>query len=187
MSAERCRVGIILNDLTQYYQREMETRRDGRWVAIPHFVVNRSESITMSEAVAKALVLRLRSLGALSAWVEDAKDGRRIDVPFENQQPSGEDHRVPVIAKLDDSTEDHWYVVKPICRPEGRKYFLSIAVPGLPDNQVIYGDHPEEVLQRARDLGWLQFAPIYQRPQPQQAAPIYNGPRRRPGDIRNDH
>lgn len=180
MPAERCRVGVFLNGCEQFYQRETEQKRDGRWVALPFFVVDRNQAVKMSEAVATALVHRLRGLGA-DPWIEDAKDGRRIDVPHEGRQQSGEDLRQPVIATLNDID---WYVIKPICRPEGRKWFLSIPVPGLPTNTVVYADDPLSVLRRAGDMNWLQFAKKYQRPEPQPAAPILNGPRRRPGDLR---
>jgi hypothetical protein len=181
MPAERCRVCVHLNGVTQHYQRDQEQRRDGRWVAVPYFVINQREATIMSEAQAIAFVHKLRGLGA-NPWIEDAKDGRRIDVIQENQQ-SGEDNRVPVIASLDDSI---WYVVKPICRPDGRKWFLRIDVPGIPDPQIIYADEPLGVLQRAEDMGFLRYAQQYVRPpEPQRAAPIYSrGYRLRPGDAK---
>ena len=51
MPAERCYVGIVLNWSEQIYQREMERKgRDGKWEAIPYFVLNRSEAITITES-----------------------------------------------------------------------------------------------------------------------------------------
>jgi hypothetical protein len=177
MSAERCRVCVHLNGATQYYQRDAEQKRNGKWTAVPFFVLNPREAVTMPEAQAIAFVSKLRSLG-VAPWIEDAKDGRRIDVPSERRQ-LGEDNRTPVAATLDDV---NWYVVKPICRPDGRKWFLRIDVPGIPEPQVIYADEPLGVLQRAQDMNFLNYAEIYLRPQPQQqTAPIQNGPRMRPG------
>jgi hypothetical protein len=186
MPAERCYVGVVLNGCEQFYQREMERKgRDGKWEAVPFFVLNRSEAITMTEAVATTFVLRLRSLGA-HPWVEDARDGRRIEVASESIQP-GEDNRTAVCATLDDEnlSDARWYVVKPICRPEGRKWFLRIDIPGIPEPQIIYAEDPLAVLRRAEDMGFLKYAQKYERPQPQQAAlKNKNGWRRRPGDIR---
>jgi hypothetical protein len=188
MPSERCYVGVILNGSEQFYQRDMERKgANGRFEAVPFFVLNRSEAAVMSEAAAKAFVARLRSLGA-NPWIQDAKDGRRIDVSGESTQ-SGEDTRTPVAATLDDenSPEARWYVVKPICRPEGRKWFLKIIVPGLPDPYVTYGDDALATLKRAEDLGYLRFAERYERTQPQQAPAPQNSAgalRRRPGSIK---
>ena len=181
MSAERCRVGLLFNDEPLFYQREQEYRKDGRWAARPYFEA-RSHSITMSEGEARVLIQRLRSLGRHDAWIEDARDGRKIDVPFESQS-SGEDTRQPMIASLDDS---NWYIVKPANTPAGPKWFLTMFVPGLPERATIYADDPLGVLRRATDMNYLQFAEVYQRPPepPQQATPKFNGPRRRPGDLR---
>lgn len=179
MSAQRCRVCVHLNGATQYYQRDAEQKRDGRWVATPFFVIDPRGAVTMNEAQAIAFVQKLRSLGA-DPWVEDAKDGRRIDVPGEQLQ-SGEDNRTPVAATLDDV---NWYVVKPICRPEGRKWFVSIPVPGFPTNVVLYADEPLDVLRRAEELAYLPFAEKYERPaEPQTTVFQSRGSRRRPGDF----
>jgi hypothetical protein len=101
---------------------------NGRYEAVPFFVLNRSEAAVMSEAAAKAFVARLRSLGVNSAWLEDARDGRRIKLAGESTTQSGEDSREAVAASLDDA---NFYVVKQSCRPDGRKWFLKIIVPGL--------------------------------------------------------
>jgi hypothetical protein len=182
--AERCRVGVVLNGANQFFQRDTERRsRDGKgWECVPFFVLNRYESITMSEAIARVLVNKLRSLGATSAWIEDAKDGRRIDVPPESEPQSGEDTRQQCIASLDDIT---WYIVRPTCTPNGRQWFITMFVPGLPERTTIYANDPLAVLQRAADMNYLQFVEKYQRPEPQQETPIQNnrGFRRRPGDL----
>jgi hypothetical protein len=181
MPAERTYVVAVINGSDQFYQRDMERKGvNGKFEAVPFFVLNRSEATTMSEAAAKMFVARLRSLGVTNAWIEDCKDGRRIDSASESSQ-SGEDTRTPVAATIDDV---NWYVVKPICRPDGRKWFLKIVVPGLPDPYVTYGDDPLAALTRAEDLGYLRFAERYERPQPQQA-PVRNSSvvRRRPGDL----
>jgi hypothetical protein len=172
----------MLNGVPQYYQRDREEKHNGKFVAIPFFVVNTSEAATMPEIAAKSFVSRLRSLGVHNSWIEDCKDGRRIDVAHESQQ-SGEDNREAVAASLDDV---NFYVVKPICRPDGRKWFLKIIVPGLPDPYVTYGDEPLATIKRAEDLGYLRFAERYERPQPQQAPATRNSSavRRRPGDLR---
>jgi hypothetical protein len=177
MAAERCRVCVHVHGQTQFYQRDSEQKRDGKWTAVPTFVINPREAVTMSEAQAVGLVHKLRGLRA-NPWIE-THDGRRIDVPRETLS-SVEDTRQPLIASLNDVD---WFVIKPICRPEGRKWFLSIPVPGFPTNVVIYADDPLGVLQKADSLSYLQFAEKYQRPEPQQqVAPTFNGPRRRPGD-----
>ena len=184
MSTERCRVGVVLNGADQFYQRDSERRgRDGKsWECVPYFVLDRSEAITMSEGEARMLLTKLRSLGATSAWIEDAKDGRRIEVAGELTQSGGEDTRTPVAATLDDA---NWYVVKPANTPNGRLWYLYMTVPGLPERVTIYHNDPLGVLQRAQDMDYLKYAEQYQRPEPQQAAPTQNnGPRKRPGDIR---
>jgi hypothetical protein len=138
----------------------------------------------MDESAARILLQRLRSLGRNDAWIEDAKDGRKIDVPFDTPQSSGEDDRQPMIATLNDVD---WYIVRPTCRPEGKQWFMKIIIPGQlgPEPVVVYANDPLGVLQRADDMSYLQFAEIYQRPQPQQAAPQQNsrGWSRRPGDL----
>ncbi len=183
MAAERCYVGVVFpNGAAQYYQRETERKsKDGRWEAIPYFV-NRSEAITMSEAAAKMFVARLRSLHVNSAFIEDARDGRRIEVASESSQ-SGKDTRTEVSASIDDVND---YVVKPANTPNGPKWFIRIDVPGITDPQVIYAEDPLGVLQRAEDMGFLKYAPLYKRPEPQQPATPNSrvGFRRRPGSIR---
>jgi hypothetical protein len=185
MPADRCYVGVtFLNGADQFYQREMERKgKDGRWESVPYFV-NRSEAITMSEAAAKMFVARLRSLRVHSAFIEDARDGRRIEFASESTQ-SGEDTRTAVSASIDDVND---YVVKPANTPNGRKWFIRIDVPGFPEPQVVYADDPLGVLQRAEDMGFLKYAPLYKRPEPQPTAtPNSAGVvRRRPGDRHND-
>jgi hypothetical protein len=180
MATERCRVGVMLNGLQQYYQRDREEKRNGKWASIPYFVVDLKQASAMSEAVATAFVKKLQALGVKNLWIEDCKDGRRIEVAGETPQ-SGEDNRTAMIASLDDINE---YVVYPIARPEGRKYFLKIIVPGLPNPYVAYGDDPLATLSKAAALDYLRFAEKYERPQ--QAPPVHNsnGARRRPGDLR---
>jgi hypothetical protein len=186
MPADRCYVGAIFNGSEQFYQREMERKsKDGRWEAVPHFVLNRSEAITMSEAAAKMFVARLRSLRIHSAFVEDARDGRRIEFASESSQ-SGEDNRRPMAATLDD---ENTYVIRPANTPQGPKWFLRIDIPGAAEPQVIHADEPIAVLQRAADLDYLKYAVKhdYKWPQLQQApapAPPTNSRvvRRRPGD-----
>lgn len=182
MSAERCRVVVMLNGAQQFYQRDSEQRRDGRWVAIPFFVRNKRESVVMSEGHARSLVEKIRSLGWRGELWLETTSGLRIDVT-EPTRESGEDTRQPVIATLDDQT---WFVVRPINRPaEGPMWFVSIRVPGFPDPVVLYAKEPLTVLQKADDLNYLQFLEQFERPEPQQqAATTHNGPRLRPGSIR---
>lgn len=185
MAAERCRVGLMIQGLPQFYQRDREEKRGNNFVAIPYFVISTNEAATMSEAAAKVFLTRLRSLGVSSAWIEDARDGRRIDLAQESQQ-SGEDHRTPVAATLDDadSPQARWYHIKPANTPNGPKWFIRIDLPGVVDPQIIYADDPLAVLQRAADLDYLKYAVKYERPQP--PAPVVkhsSGARRRPGDI----
>jgi hypothetical protein len=183
MVADRCRVCVHAHGTTQYYQRDSEERRDGRWVAVPQFRINRSEGVIMAEAQAVILVGRLRGLRA-DPWIETA-DGRRIDVPREGQSFT-EDTRQPMIATLDDEAANpSWYLIRPANTPGGKKWFLKVRVPGLADEQTIYENDPIAVLQRVQALNWLQFVPRYERPVEQPAAPQQNsrGFRRRPGDL----
>ena len=181
MAADRTRVGVMIHGVPQFYQRGREEKRGDKFVAVPFFVVNVNEAATMNEAAAKVFVARLRSLGA-NPWIEDVKDGRRIDAAHELQQ-SDEDTRTAVAASIDDL---NFYVVKPICRPDGQKWFMRIDPPGIAP-QVIYGDDPLGVLRRAEDMGFLNYAVKHERqPQPQQS-PVQNSAgvvRRRPGDLR---
>lgn len=72
MASERCFVGVVLNGINNYYQRESERRsKAGNWEAVPFVVPNRSEAITMSEGTAMILVARLRSFGVVNPWIED--------------------------------------------------------------------------------------------------------------------
>jgi hypothetical protein len=180
--AERCRVGVMLNGLQQYYQRDREEKRNGKWASIPYFIDDIKQAAVMSEAVATTFVKNLQTLGVKNPlWIEDCKDGRRIEVASEAPQ-SGEDNRTAMIASLDDINE---YVVYPIARPEGRKYFLKINVPGLPNPYIAYGDDPLATLSKAADMDYLRFAQKYERPQ--QAAPAVqntSGWRNRIGAIR---
>jgi hypothetical protein len=188
MPAERTRVGVILNGVPQFYQRDREEKRNGKFVAVPFFVVNASEAATMPEIAAKSFVSRLRSLGVQNAWIEDCLDGRRIEFTSESTQ-SGEDNRTPVAATLDDenSPQARWFVVKPANTQHGRKWFLRIDLPGVADPQIIYADEPLGVLQRAEDMGFLMHAVKYERPTPPPAPAPQNSAgvfRRRPGSIR---
>jgi hypothetical protein len=180
MSADRTRVGVIFQGVPQYYQRDREEKRNGKFVAVPFFVVNTNEAATMSEAAAKTFITKLRSLGVQNAWIEDCKDGRRVEFKTEAAQ-SGKDTRTEVTASIDDVND---YIIKPANTPNGQKWFIHIDVPGITEPQVIYGDDPLGVLQRAEDMGFLKYAPLYKRPEPQEPAPTNSrvGFRRRPGD-----
>lgn len=181
MPADRCRVGLVINGQNQYYQRDREEKRNGRYVAVPYFVVD-DQVATMSEAAARAFVSRLRAM-RLDPWIEDCKDGRRIEVANETVQQSGVDTRTPVSASIDDVND---YVVKPANTPNGPKWFIHIDVPGITEPQVVYADDPLRVLQRAEDMGFLKYAPLYKRPEPQAPATPNShagGYRRRPGDL----
>jgi hypothetical protein len=182
MPADRCYVGAVVNGSNQFYQRDTERKgKDGRWESVPYFVLNRSEALTMSEAAAKIFVARLRSLKVNSAWIEDARDGRRIEVTSESTQ-SGKDTRAEVTASIDDVND---YLIKPANTPNGPKWFIHIVVPGITEPQVVYADDPLGVLQRAEDMGFLKYAPLYKRPEPQSPASTNSAGvvRRRPGDL----
>ena len=130
----------------------------------------------MTDPVAMALVARLKSLGG-QPWIEDV-NGRRIEIAEE--QRVTEDNRTPVIASLNDLD---CFVVKPIARPDGLKWFIRIDIPGIAQPQIIYADDPLAVLQRAEDVGFLKFALRYERPQPIQQPAPQNLPRKRTGDF----
>jgi hypothetical protein len=183
MPADRCYVGVVLNGADQFYQREMERKgKDGRWESVPYFV-NRSEAITMSQPAAEMFVARLRSLRVHSAFIEDARDGRRIEVASESQQQASfGDQREPVRVTLDDD-ESKWYKVVPVNRPDGGPmWLLKCMVPGVPDPQLMYAKDPLSCLQRALDLNFLQFGERAPAPEPEAPATPRVGFRRRPGD-----
>jgi hypothetical protein len=184
MPAERCYVGVILNGSEQFYQRDTERKsKDGRWEAVPFFVLNRSEAITMSEPAAKTFVARLLSLKVHSAFIEDARDGRRIEVTSESSQ-SGKDTRVPMRASLDDQ---NFFAVRPANTVEGPRWFVRCTVPGRPEPDTIYSDTILGALQRAQDLKFLQHGERAPAPEPEPVVKNSAGVvRRRPGDKYND-
>src|ERR1700734_3095751 len=116
MPADRCYVGAVVNGSNQFYQRDTEVRDGTKYVAKPYFVLSRSEAITMREAAGKVFVTRLRSLGVNSAWLEDARDGRRIEFATESVQQSGVDTRIPMKASLDDQ---NYFAVRPANTVDG--------------------------------------------------------------------
>jgi hypothetical protein len=134
----------------------------------------------MSEVVARHFVTKCQGLGIRGLWIEDCKDGRRIEVDGPPQSQSGEDRRTAVLASIDDVND---FVVKPANTVNGPKWFIRIDVPGI-DPQVIYDNDPLAVLERAEAMGFLKYAVKYEQPQ-EPAAPVRNpnGWRRRPGDV----
>jgi hypothetical protein len=189
MPAERVYVGAVVNGSDMYYQRETEVRDGTKYVAKPYFVPNRSEAVVMSQAAAEMFVTRLRSLKVSTAWIEDAKDGRRIEFTSnDSPQPQFGDTRKEVRATLDEpSPEERWYKVIPVNRPDGGPmWLLKCLVPGVPDPQLMYGKDPVSCLQRALDLTFLQFGERAPAPEPEEpATPNSTGTfRRRPGSIR---
>jgi hypothetical protein len=116
--AKRCRVCVTLYGAAQYYQRDREEKRNGKWTAVPFFVVDPKQSAAMSEAVARAFVAKLQGLGVKNLWIEDCRDGRRMEVAREAQPQFVEDTRVISRATLDDehSPDARWYIVKRVNR-----------------------------------------------------------------------
>ncbi|MCU1240579.1 MAG: hypothetical protein JWO71_1305 [Candidatus Acidoferrum typicum] len=191
MPAERCYVGVQLNGAEQFFQRDTEQKgKDGKWHAVPYFVLNRSEAAVMSEEAARLFVARLQSKG-VNPWIVDAKDGRRIEFTSnESLRSQHGDQRTPVRATLDDenSPEARWYKLIPVNRPDGGPmWLLKCLVPGVPDPQLIYEKDPLSCLQRAQDLNFSQYGERAPAPEPQ-APPARNSSvvRRRPGDQYND-
>ena len=183
MPAERVYVGAVVNSSPQFYQRDSERKgKHGQWESVPFFVLSRSEATTMSEAAGKVFVARLRSLGVNSAWLEDSRDGRRIDLAYESQQSSGEDTRVPMKASLDDQ---NYFAVRPANTVEGPRWFVRCAVPGRPEPDTIYSETILGALQRAQDLNFLQYGERAPAPEPQPTATPNSrvGFRRRPGSL----
>src|SRR5436305_13659326 len=121
MSAERCKVALELYGHTQFYQREREEKSPttGSYYSQPYFSLDPPHLI-MNEAVARALVQKLRNQFKVRPWIVDVSDGRRIDVAEENA-PYAEDTRKPMLASLDDV---NFYVVRPANTPNGPKWFL---------------------------------------------------------------
>jgi hypothetical protein len=182
MPAERCYVGAVVNGSNQFYQRDTEVRDGTKYVAKPYFVLSRSEATTMSEAAGKVFVTRLRSLGVNSAWLEDARDGRRIEFASESVQQSGVDTRIPMKASLDDQ---NYFAVRPANTVEGPRWFVRCTVPGRPEPDVIYSETILGALQRAEDVGFLAYGERAPAPEPQPTAPRNSSVvRRRPGDLR---
>jgi hypothetical protein len=181
----RVRVGLVLQGTETFYQREEEIKdtSTGKWKTRPYFVTDKRQAITMSEDVGLVMVTKLRGL-KLNPFLEDVSNERRLDLPSQNVPDSGEDNRTNMIATLDGVNS---YLIKPICRPSGRCWFLRIDVPGLPDPYVAYGEDPLACLRKAEDLNYLRFAERYETPQPQQAPATQNQTapkwRRRPGDL----
>jgi hypothetical protein len=173
---------MLSNGTAQFYQRDSECKgKDGRWEAVPYFV-NRSEAITMSEAAAKMFVARLRSLNVRSAFIEDARDGKRIEMAHETQQSNGQDTRIPMKASLDDQ---NYFAVRPANTVEGPRWFVRCTVPGRPTEDIIYSETILGALQRAQDLGFLQYGEWAPAPEPEPTATQNStGVRRRPGDLR---
>src|SRR5258708_5548198 len=181
MPAERCYVGAVVNGSDQFFQRDTERKsKDGRWEALPYFVLNRSEATVMPQAAAEIFVARLRSLKVNSAFIEDARDGRRIDLAYESQQTSGEDTRVPMRASLDDQ---NYFAVRPANTVEGPRWFIRCKVPGRPMQDTVYSETVLGVLQRAQDLNFLQYGEQAPAPEPEQEPAVKNSSayRKRPG------
>jgi hypothetical protein len=183
----RVRVGLVLQGTDTFYQREEEIKdtSTGRWKARPYFVTDKRQAITMSEEIGLRLVERLRGL-KLNPWMEDVNGERRLNLPQQNVPNSGVDNRTTATATLDDanSPDASWYIIRPTNTPNGPKWFLRIDLPGHPQPQIIYEDHPLAVLQRAVDMNILQYAVKYEPP-PQPAAPVQNSNGRiRPGSLR---
>jgi hypothetical protein len=172
---DRCRVGLVLNGKNQYYQREQEQKRNDRWVAVPYFVPNSSDAAVMSEFAARALVAKLQALRQ-NPWIEDVKDGRRLDNVSSPAPQQTEDNRTPMRATLDDenSPDAKWYLVRPICRPTGRVWFLKCAVPGRPTVDIIYHEDVLGCLQRAQDIGFLLHAERIEGPTPPKQPAVQN-------------
>ena len=190
MPAERVRVCLILQGAPHYYQRETEQKRGGRWVALPYFVNNPREAVSMTEAFARHFVVKLQGMGLKNLWLEDCRDGRRIEVESEAPQQVVEDNRSTATATLDDqySPDARWYIVKPVNRPNGgAMWVLKCVVPGASDPQLFFEKHPLDCLQRAQDLNFLQYGERAPAPEPP-AAPVQNSnngaPRMRPGSFR---
>jgi hypothetical protein len=182
MPADRVYVGAVVNGSDQFFQRDTERKgKNGRWEAVPYFVLNRSEATVMPQAAAEIFVARLRSLKVNSAFIEDARDGRRIDLAHETQQ-SSEDNRVPMRASLDDQ---NYFAVRPANTVEGPRWFVRCTVPGRPEPDVIYSETILGALQRAMDLNFLQYGERAPAPEPQAPA-VRNSSayRKRPGDVR---
>lgn len=170
MSAARCRVAGKFVAGIQYYQRDVETKIDDHWTAVPTFVADPKLAHVMTEDYALIFLKRLRSLDSRKEfWIEDiSKNGKRID--YRSDEPrQTEDGRAPVIATLDADTQDpnaKLYIVKPANTVNGPKWFLRLEhVPSV-GATVVWADTPLDVLQKASDAGILKFAEQYIRPAP---------------------
>jgi hypothetical protein len=177
--ATKVRVCLLFSGVKQFYQRDKEEMREGRWTAVPYFTPEIEQGFVMNEESGVALVKRLRSLKE-DPWMETT-DGRRIDVPSDFSQGFVEDTRVPMRASLDDQ---NYFVVRPANTTEGPRWFIRCSVPGRPQQDIIYSTDVLGALQRAQDVGFLVYGerttpPVTQ----QQAAPKILGPRKRIGDI----
>ncbi len=176
--AAKVYVCVQIHGCVQFYQRDVEQKRNGHWTAVPTFVRTKEEATAMLEESGRALVRRLRLLKE-DPWLQDAA-GNRIDVPEEATQNFVEDERVPMVVTLD---QKDWYLVFPANTPDGPRWFARANVPGRVEPDTIYGTTMIAVLERARDLKWLEFCE--KAPAPQASVPRVrkpSGPRVRPGD-----
>jgi len=103
MPADRCRVGALFSGVPHFYQRDTEQKRNGNWVAIPFFVPDPKQAVSMSEVMARHFITKLQGLGMKNLWLEDCRDGRRIEIESPAQPQSGVDNRTTAAATLDDA------------------------------------------------------------------------------------
>jgi hypothetical protein len=186
MASERVRIATLVQGEPQFYVRESEVNRAGKWIALPNFDPDPRRALIMKESIARILEQRLLGL-RLSVWLEDLNwNARRLDPPQINTSPSSEFPRESSCRVcLDDpvTPQSKWYAVYPANTPNGPKWFIRANPPGL-NPYTIYDDTPVLVVERAaamRMLEWAERAPSPEETKPQ-APKSTPSPRVRPGD-----
>lgn len=182
-------VGVNLNGVPQYYQRDSEQMVKGRWCAVPLFTPELSRAVAMPESTALVLVKRLRSLRE-DPWIQTV-EGQQVKPPEDDQPQYIEEMREPVRVTLDDdvaiaNSTARWFIARPARTPQGPKWFVHYDLPGRPRGQdTIFSDSAIEALERAKMLHVIDFvepapAPVV-APQPVRKSA---GPLVRPAERR---
>ena len=178
-------VAVSLQGRTQFYVRDTERMISKRWTAVPTFTPELSQAIAMLEPFALALVRRLRFLKE-DPWLQSL-EGQRVTPPEEGQSQHIEDTRQEVRATLGEENDPaaKWYRVRPARTPNGPKWVINYNLPNRPSGQdQIYRDSPIECLERAQEMGVLEYADPAPVPVSKPVVQKFVGPRVRPGDCR---
>lgn len=172
----------------RYYARHQTgtDSRTGVTFSQPFFVEKKAEAKAMGEDAARLFVRTLRNEFKADPYLESPATGERIDVGRDGIiEPA---KRTPMAATLDDENSPgaRWFVVRPADTPQGPKWFVRVKNPRVPGEPTpVYGDSPLDALQKAKELGLLDFAvePYVQPAPPAPTQAQTNQPRSRPGSF----